>query len=143
MRRRLYRTFSKYNLKIIKDNKVIIEGKRNCQGLWDIPLSSKIVQPEPDPQTKQQLANGIIRQRQTKVELAEYLSGSCFAKSTLLRAIGKNHFTSWPGMTHTLINNHLPKSVATVKDHLDQKAKNLQSTKMNVTSEAHGVEPIS
>ena len=143
MWRWLYRTFSRYNLKIIKNNTVIIEGKRNCQGLCDTPLASTNVQPEPKPQKKQELANGISRQRQIKVELAEYLLGSCFgpAKSTLIRAINKKHFTSRPGMTHGLINKHLPKSVGTAKGHLDQEATNLQSTKTNVTPMEHGIGP--
>ena len=31
--------FSKYNLKILKNNKVIIEGKIDNNGLWHVPLS--------------------------------------------------------------------------------------------------------
>ena len=30
--------FTKYDVKTIKNNKVIINGKRNNHGLWDIPL---------------------------------------------------------------------------------------------------------
>ena len=30
--------FSRYNLKIIKNNKIIINGKRKDNGLWDIPV---------------------------------------------------------------------------------------------------------
>ena len=81
------------------------------------------------------MANGIIRQKQTKQYLAEYLSAACFSppKSTLLCAIKNNHFTSWPGMTSELISKHLPKSISTEKGHLDQERRNLQSTK-NTTS---------
>ena len=54
---------------------LIIEGKRNQNGLWDIPLAEKINKTNEDsspPQT--QIANRIIRQRQTKKDLAQYLS---------------------------------------------------------------------
>ena len=32
--------FSNYSLKVIKNNKVIITGKRNSNRLWDIPLGN-------------------------------------------------------------------------------------------------------
>ena len=61
--------FSKYSLKILKNNKVIITGKRNENGLWDIPLKGipehipvDISTPtEPVP-----VANGAICLDQTK-----------------------------------------------------------------------------
>ena len=89
------------------------------------------------------MANGIMRQRQTKVELAKYLSGSCFgpAKSTLVRAIKNNHLTSWPDMAQELINKHLPTG-ATAKGHLNQESKKynqqkLKSILLSTTSDLH------
>ena len=58
-------SFSKYNLKIIKSNMVIIEGKRNDNGLWDIPLRNTQQSPKKqESQAKKQEANGIIFQSQ-------------------------------------------------------------------------------
>ena len=51
---------------------VIFEGKRNQHELWDTPLTEKANKTNEDispPRT--QIANGIIRQRQTKKELAQ------------------------------------------------------------------------
>ena len=90
-----------------------------------------------------ELTNGIICQCQTKVKLAEYLSGSCFGltKSTLIWAIKNNQLTSWPGMTQELINKHVPKSVVAAKGHLDQESKKLQSTKTKVNPVEHDIAP--
>ena len=81
---------------------------------------------QPDSQ-----ANGTIRLRHTKAELAQYLVGASFSpsKSSLLRAIRRHHFTNWPGLTTNLINKYLPKTIATAKGHLDQEFKNLRLTK--------------
>ena len=59
------------------------------------------------------------------------MSGALFnpSKSTLLRAIRKEHLSSFPGLTTNLISKHLPKQVATSKGHLDQEFRNLWSTK--------------
>jgi hypothetical protein len=49
--------------------------------------------------------------------------------STWIQAIEKGHFATWPGLTASLVRKHLPKSIATVKGHLNQQRKNLRSTK--------------
>ena len=79
------------------------------------------------------MANGIIRQNQTKAELAQYLSTSCFtpALSTLMIAICRKHLLPWPGLTIRLMAKHLPKSIATAEGHLGQEAKKLQSTSID------------
>ena len=51
------------------------------------------------------------------------------SKSTLLRAIRKNHLITFLGLTTNLISKHLPKSESASKGHLDQEFKNLRSTK--------------
>ena len=61
----------------------------------------------------------IIHKKNTHTELAQYLHAACFppVKSTFLKAIKRQHFKIWPGLT-TEVVNHLPKSVSTVQDHL-------------------------
>ena len=65
--------------------------------------------------------------------MAKYLSGALFSpsKSTLLRAIRKEHLISFPGLTTNLISKHLPKQVATSKGHLDQEFKNYGQLKIH------------
>ena len=75
-------------------------------------------------------ANVIIRRKQTHVELIKYLHKACFSPtvSTFTKAIKKNHFSSWPGLTTTLVTKHLPKCVATTQGHLTSERQGLQST---------------
>ena len=71
------------------------------------------------------MANGILCKYQTKKDLAKYLSAACFspAPSTFLQTIRIKHFMSWSGLSVNLINTHLPKSIATVKEYFDQDSK--------------------
>ena len=67
--------FSKYLLKILKNKKVIIEGKRNNKGLWDVLLHHPRTKPQtPTLPTQIPMANGIIRKfRQRKSSHSTYL----------------------------------------------------------------------
>jgi hypothetical protein len=130
--------FSKYHVDIIKDGKVIIKGKRNAtNGLWNIPLAPKSSPAPPTPPFalhQFNLANSMIRTNKTKGELAAFLHGCAFSPSTstFIRAIRRGHFSSWPGLSESLIKKHLPKSLATSKGHLRMQQQNLQSTKSPV-----------
>ena len=128
--------FSRYNVKILKNNKVLIRGKRTDNGLWQLPLSADHVIHGTSPQPKEQhVANAVIRLDTTKGELAEYYGDTMFnpVKSTLLHALNRNHFNTWPGMTTKLMRKHLPNRIATAQGHLDQESKNLRSTKETET----------
>ena len=56
-------------------------------------------------------------------------------KSTIIRAINRNHFTSWPGMTSKLMRKYLPQRLATAQGHLDQDFKNVRTTQVCITDE--------
>jgi hypothetical protein len=114
--------FTRYDVKLLKNNEVIIIGKRMSNGLWSLPINS--------PHTHQ--ANGILRTDRPKQELATYLHAALGspAPSTLLRAIRRGHLISIPGLTTNLISKHLQKSIATTLGHQDQEAKHLRSTKL-------------
>ena len=73
----------------------------------------------------------IIKKKQTHTDLAAYLHASCFSpvRSTFSKAISKQFFKTWPGLTPTLINKYLPQVVATTQGHIHQERQNLQSTK--------------
>ena len=112
--------FSRYDVKILKHNNVLITGLRTPNGLWSIPLHVPVHQ-----------ANGILRLDSSREQLAVYhhtTLGSP-APSTLLRAIRRGHLTTFPGLTTHLISKHLPKSIATTLGHQDQEAKNIRSTR--------------
>jgi hypothetical protein len=112
--------FNKYDVKILKNDKVIIAGTRMSDGLWSLPIKPPHHQ-----------ANGVLRTDKPKQELATCLHAALGspAPSTLLRAIPRHHLVTFPGLTTNLVTKHLPKSLAAVLGHQDQEAKHLCSTK--------------
>ncbi len=76
-------------------------------------------------------ANSTIRCARYKNELANFYHAVTFSQvpSTFVRAIHRGHFSSWPGLTISLINKHLTKSIATSTGHLRMQFQNLHSTK--------------
>ena len=78
-----------------------------------------------------QKANVIIRKKQTRVELVQYLHAACYSPvaSTFVQVIKKGFFKTWPGLTPELVEKHLPPSIASAKGHIVQEKQHLQSTK--------------
>ena len=144
--------FSKYNVTILKNNTIIITGKRNTNGLWDIPLTAPLPPPPkiadnssansiikmtnsqtvPSPTIPiHRQANGVLRMQKTKQDLAKYTVGSLFNphSSTLLRTIRLIHLLKFLGIATSLITKRLPANEDSLKRHLAQEQKNLRSTK--------------
>ena len=87
-------------LRIFKNDICIIAGRRNRRdGLWDVSIP---VSDNPDEITKISscTVNAIIRKDTSTKELAEYLYACCGSPSvsTLVKAIHKGNFISWPGI---------------------------------------------
>ena len=53
----------------------------------------------------------------------------------------KRFLSTFPGLTKQLVKKHLPKSETTVKGHMDQERKNLQSTKKVPPIQPEPLEP--
>ena len=126
--------FIKFDVKILKNNNIIVTGTLNNHYLWHILVKSLTSSPPPKIQRNRtkNVVNGGIHLQQRKKETAQYLSGYYLnsTPSTLLCVIRRNYFQSWPGMTTNLIAKHFPKFLAKAKEHLDQEQKNLRSTKL-------------
>ena len=131
--------FSKYHVHIIKNGNIIIKGKRNPNGLWNIPFAPKATTnsittsaPSKLPST----AASIIRSKSTKSDLAAFLHGTFFSPvvSTFVRAVRQGHLTTWPGLTTDLILRHLRPSIATTRGHQRGQQQNLRSTKVRASS---------
>ena len=125
--------FSNYNLKIIKDGNIIINGQRNrTRGLLKIHLEPKPPPPAPTNKNQQKLACSAIQTKATKSDLAAFLHTNLFRPLpyTLIRSIKRVHLLIWPGLNKYLITKKLPKSTATSKDHLCSQHKNIKSTKI-------------
>ena len=126
----------KYECRVTKNQKLIMQGWRNKNdGLWDIPIGNLPLHRKDHPPIQQRI-NIIIRKDKTKLDLIRFLHASAFSpvKDTLIKAIKKNHFKSWPGLTAKLVRKSLPDSVATAKGHMNQERQGLQSTKGNISS---------
>ena len=73
-----------------------------------------------------------VYETKSKQELILFYHGSYFSpkKRTLVEAIKRNAFSSWPGLTAYLVNEYLPNTEATIKGHIRQQYKGPQSNKM-------------
>ena len=128
--------FEKTNLRVYKNNILVVSGIRNFKdGLWDIVLGKQ-------PQYPVQVANIIIRQDKTKRDLAEYLHKCAFSPciSTFRKAIRNGNFLTWPGIEELNFNKLIQNTLPTARGHLDQERKNLQSTKPTRTPTAQDIE---
>ena len=116
--------FTKENMKVLKDEKIILHGIRNqSDGLWDVPLHT--------PMKSIEKANAIINKNQSKQQLAEYYHRCCFSPNirTFTEAIKNGNFMSWPALQSLNLYRHMKKTMATSMGHLDQEYQGLQSTK--------------
>ena len=128
--------FSKDTPQVFNHVQQVLTGYRNHTNvLWDVLIIPTTIE-NTTPNThivpfRHPQKNSIIRQAKTKHDLSKYLHACAFSPnpSTLLRAVKRGHFDSWPNLTPSLITKHLPKSLATSKGHMGMQQKNCQSTK--------------
>ena len=115
-------------MKVIKDGKAIIVGRRNAtNGLWNVPLALKGPLPAQLASPPRNFANGAIQHIGTKQDTASYLHPCSYSPkpSTFLCAVQRGHYTSWLGLTPSLVTKHLAKALATSKGHLRMQQQNL------------------
>ena len=120
--------FAKFDVKILKQNQVIITGLRDhTNGLCNIPLEPSSPAQQSLTRSHPRQANGILCYDTTKCQLAKHFHVVAFSpiKSNFITAINRFHFTSWLGLSASLISKQIPQSPFTVKGHLDQEQKNL------------------
>ena len=83
---------NKHELKVIKNQEVVMRGFRNQQdGLWDIPITRHH---QNFPRLLSPKLSVIIRKDKTKADLATYLHAACVSPTadTFIKAIKTNHF---------------------------------------------------
>ena len=130
--------FTKNDVKVIKDDKIIIQGQRSpTDKLYNVHL------PQPSnnntlQSTKCNTINYIIRKDKSKTDLARYLHACAFSPSlsTFTQAIKNGNFITWPGIQNLNFKQLLGTPLATAQGHLDGERKNLQSTKPTDISDA-------
>ena len=107
--------FSKNDLNIFKNKKLLLQEKRNKKdGLWDVPLTPTI-------KHRWGTVNLLVHKNKSKSELAQYLhacAGSLVI-STFQKAINNGNFITWPGIDKLNFNALIQTTLATIKDHLN------------------------
>ena len=111
-------------IKIIHPEEWIIILSGHCNltdGLWHVSFNQKGIHK----------INYIISRDKNKTELAQYFHGCAFSLviSIFQECIRKVNFISWPGIDDLNFKKLIKTTKATLKGHLDQERKNLQSTK--------------
>ena len=129
--------FSKYDVKIKKDNKILIRGRRTDNRLWKLPMCENYTPSSTSDitvNTTAHVANGVIKLDSTKDDLAKYYAATLFnpTKSAMLRAIYNNHLTLWPALSTKMIRKYLHKRLELVQGHLHQEFQNIRSTKLTL-----------
>jgi hypothetical protein len=135
--------FNASTVKIVKKSKTILKGHHSpTSRMWviQIPTNStnthRLLSSLVTPLPQQAVACNATKHK-TKADLVTFLHATCSspATSTFLQVIKAGYFTTWPGLTPELVSKYLPKSVASIKGHLDQQHKNVRSTKPKPSSE--------
>ena len=120
--------FRKRACYIAWNNQIILQGLRNrFDGLWDITLPTIKATLSTQQPTFQ--LNYIVKNDQTKTELAQYIHAAMFSPciKTLQQAIYNGNLLSWP-VEHLNFVKLIRTTIATEKGNLDQERKHLQST---------------
>jgi hypothetical protein len=131
--------FDQQTVNIHYANQIIMTGYRDPHtNLWVIPMDTPTPNNHLGPANTEHLANSAYH-TSALPELVQFLHAACGSPvpSTWIRAIEQGHFATWPGLSANLVRKHLPKSIATVKGHLNQQRQNIRSTKPPPT-----IEPI-
>jgi hypothetical protein len=113
----------------------ILIGIRDGHGQYQIPLMQQRGQWQPRHPSKQarkalQQANSIYDLPSTK-QAIKWMHAVCGypVKSTWLKAIKAGNYVGWPMLNESNVQKYYPKTIETLKGHLNQTRKNVQSTK--------------
>jgi hypothetical protein len=118
-------TFTQDQVTVSKNEKHLMYGSRDPKSrLWRVNLKQKF-------ETENIQCNHAHDNNNQK-DLTNYLHAACFSpvRSTWIRAIKNEHFSSWPELTEHTVEKHLSKSTSTTKVHLNQHRQNARTTKI-------------
>ena len=114
----------------VNTNKIEMEGFRDFpSGLYLTPIQTN--QSGRNNETPMHYAVSVYKMR-TQIDLVQYHHRSCWIPvvDTWTKAIKRGQFTTFPGLTHDIVNKYLPKSAATIKGHAKRHRQNVRSTKV-------------
>ena len=122
-------TIDKNTLDVSYNDKIVMTGHRNdTTNLWQLDYPETIQKENIFPHYAHAAAG-----TSTTEKLVSFMHAALFSPTidTLYKALTKGYITNMPGLTATTLRKHPPASIPMIKGHLDQKRKNIQSTKNN------------
>ena len=104
--------------------------RKHFTGMYLVNLKKLTSNEPPSPTTHLPVLNHVYDMR-TKVDLVTYHHLCVWSPvvGTWLKVIDNNFYTTWPGLTSTLVKKHLTKSMSSAKGHLNLTRQNVRSTK--------------
>ena len=129
--------FNKSNVQVHKDNMIIIEGPRDMEtNLWLMPLESNNNNNNNNNNTKPTKQPFVIQLKHTAnsayqpksvshLQAWHHATSGAPVITTIIWAINSNWLLSFPGLTATGIQKHLPKSIQTTMGYLHKVRRNL------------------
>ena len=117
-----------------QSGKIIMRVKRDvCKNLYMLSVTQqkKLMT---ESTTPDEYFAGSAYKCKSKCTLVDYHHASCWSPthSGWGKAITKNFFTSWPGLSLDVVHKHLTKKQSTILGHLQQPRKGLRPTKEKV-----------
>jgi hypothetical protein len=103
--------FTREHVEVTKDGQCVMPGLRDPQSrLWRVNLKK-------DTKQVYKAECNHAHENSNQKELINYLHAACFSpvKSTWIKAINNEIFTSWPELMEQLVEKHVSKSTSTVK----------------------------
>jgi hypothetical protein len=140
--------FDRTSVEVLHNHKRILEGVRNERnGLWTVDLQDNNSHSDKDRTATNNLKSKqahSVDECTNKRDLVRFLHAAAFSpvQYTWLKAIRAGHFATWPGVTEDLVRKHLPKEIATVKGHLNQRRQNLRSSTTTANERAPEAESL-
>ena len=112
-------TFTKHDVAICLNDKLVCAGKRSSDGLWRLPLTN----------SKAYHLTGLAG----AADHVAFAHAALFspALSTLETALKMGYVRNFPGLTYLSLKRFPPQSVAMHKGHLDQARANQRSTRQD------------
>ena len=112
----------------------VLQGHRDKQGLWRVPIDNKEYVSLNNDELAQAINNvfGLQSVEQTIIYLHACIGFP--TKRTWLKAIKKGNFVGWPLVTRENVSKYFPQSEETEKGHRNHKQQGIRSTKPKKSS---------
>jgi hypothetical protein len=107
-----------------------MQGQRDKEtGLWTVPLDNT----RTSIKQQEKISNNVYEISKV-CEETQYLYATAFSpvKSTFIKAIEAENFTTWPNLTVHHVKQYLEKPEATIKGHMNQQRKNKNKGENNI-----------